>query len=176
MAAPRSPETSRRLRRLLAALALAPVLPALSCGSPPVETQLLMDFFHASRLADHTVLASVATISLNPRTEGAVQHFEVVSMGSEQRRALRSGAERIGAGDNAAFAVQSLTPRGEPDVNIDSMDVTMIVKPVTVQAQVRTPDGRTASRTLVFTLARASATRGTNALDGRWFITGLQQR
>lgn len=133
-----------------------------------------MDFFQAARLADHTVLATVATVGLNPRTEGAVQDFELVSMGDEQRHPLGADGAN-GRVAVAALAVQSLTPRGQPDVEIAPMRVEMVVKPVTVQARVRTPDGRTVPRILVFTFTRASAVHGGNTLDGRWIITGLRQ-
>jgi hypothetical protein len=100
-----------------------------ACGSGSAERQLLTNFFRAARLHDNTVLANIATVTFNPRTEGTVENFEVVSVASD--------------------------PRG---------------KTVTVNARVRTPDGQTVPRTIVFTLERAS-----EGGDGRWLITGLQQ-
>ena len=73
-------------------------------------------------------------------------------------------------------AVGSLTPPGQPDVDVSNMDVELVSKEVTVTAQVRTPEGQTVPRTLVFTFQRAVGTEGGETRQGRWIITGLQQQ
>jgi hypothetical protein len=72
-------------------------------------------------------------------------------------------------------AVGSLTPPGQPDVDVSNMDVELVTKEVTVNAQVRTPEGQTVPRTLVFTFQRAVGTAGGQTREGRWIITGMQQ-
>jgi hypothetical protein len=72
--------------------------------------------------------------------------------------------------------VSSLTPPGQPDVDISSMDAELITKEVTVNAQVRTPEGQTVPRTMVFTFQRAVARAGDQSREGRWLITALQQQ
>ena len=71
--------------------------------------------------------------------------------------------------------VSSLTPPGQPDVDVSNMDVELVTKEVTVNAQVRTPEGQTVPRTLVFTFQRAVGTAGGQTREGRWIITGMQQ-
>ncbi len=73
-------------------------------------------------------------------------------------------------------AVSSLTGPGQPDVDISNMDVELVSKQVTVNAQVRTPEGQTVPRTLIFTFQRAAANEGGQAREGRWLITSLQQQ
>ena len=51
-----------------------------ACVWPSPERQLLLDFFQACRVYDTTVLARLATVSCNPKTDGVVQEFEVVSV------------------------------------------------------------------------------------------------
>jgi len=73
-------------------------------------------------------------------------------------------------------ALVSLTPPGRDDVDVTGMDVDIITEPVTVTAQVQTPDGKTAPRTMVFTLQRASGKKGGQTTEGRWIIMGIQQQ
>jgi hypothetical protein len=67
---------------------VAVVLLGIGCGSGP-EYQLLQKYFQASRLRDNTTLANIATVSYSPTEQGAVQSFEVVNVGPEERRPLR---------------------------------------------------------------------------------------
>ncbi len=75
------------------------------------------------------------------------------------------------------LAVSSLTPPGRPDVDVSKMmDVELVTKQVTVDAQVRTPEGQTVPRTLLFTFMRAVGNEGGQVREGRWLITDLQQQ
>jgi len=51
-----------------------------ACAWPSPERQLLLDFFQACQVYDTTVLARLATVSCNPRVDGVVQDFEIVSV------------------------------------------------------------------------------------------------
>ena len=73
-------------------------------------------------------------------------------------------------------ALVSLTPPGRDDIDVTGMDVDIITEPVTVTAQVQTPDGKTAPRTMVFTLQRASGKKDGQTTEGRWIIMGIQQQ
>jgi hypothetical protein len=73
-------------------------------------------------------------------------------------------------------ALVSLTPPGRDDVDVTGMDVDIITEPVTVTAQVQTPDGKTAPRTMVFTLQRASGKKDGHTPEGRLIIMGIQQQ
>jgi hypothetical protein len=53
---------------------------AAACAWPSPERQLLLDYFHACRVYDTTVLARLATAPCNPQTDGVVQDFDIVSV------------------------------------------------------------------------------------------------
>ena len=71
-------------------------------------------------------------------------------------------------------AVASLTAPGRDDVDVSGMDVDIITEPVTVTAQVQTPDGKTTPKTMVVTLQRASGKKDGQTLEGRWLIMSIQ--
>lgn len=52
------------------------------------EEKVLDDFFRASRMRDNTTLGNFATVSFDPRTDGVVQNFKVLSVGDERTRPL----------------------------------------------------------------------------------------
>ena len=72
-----------------------------------------------------------------------------------------------------ATAVSSLTPPGRDDVDVSGMDVDVITEPVTVTAQVQSPSGQSAPKTMVVTLQRASGKKGDQAIEGRWVIVSI---
>jgi len=84
----RSRETRLRQRALLAA-ALGG-LTLVACGAVPSEQQVLTDFFEASRVRDVTLLARIAAVTFEPRTDGSVQQFEIVDVGVERTQPDRS--------------------------------------------------------------------------------------
>jgi len=87
----------------------------------------------------------------------------------------RSSQARTKARDESSIAIGSLTPPGRPDVDVKGMDVEVISKQVTVDAEVKSPDGQTTPKTLVFTFQRAIGKKAGQTTEGRWIITGLQQ-
>jgi len=87
----------------------------------------------------------------------------------------RSSQARTKARDESSIAIGSLTPPGRPDVDVKGMDVEVISKQVTVDAEVKGPDGQTTPKTLVFTFQRAVGKKDGQTTEGRWIITGLQQ-
>lgn len=73
---------------LRVALLLAPVaLLEVACSRPP-EQQMLNQFFRAARSRDNTTIAMMSSVSLDPRSEGSVEDFEIVTIGPEQRAPL----------------------------------------------------------------------------------------
>ena len=67
-------------RRRLAVLALvASTLAFVASCSGGSEKKLLEDFFRASRLRDNVTLGNFATATFDPRTDGIVQSFDVVT-------------------------------------------------------------------------------------------------
>jgi hypothetical protein len=81
------------------ALLIGSLAAAGACGSASPERQLLEQFFRASRQHDTTALARVATVSLNPRTDGTVEWFEILEISADRRvtvqAQLRTPAGRL---------------------------------------------------------------------------------
>lgn len=71
-AATRAKSSSSRLLCLL-------VLLAAGCGWAPADEQVIRTFFAQSSLLDRTRLAEVAQVAFDPRVEGVVTRFEIVS-------------------------------------------------------------------------------------------------
>ena len=67
-------------RRKPALYALAGLIVAGGCAWPSPERQLLLDYFQACRLYDLTVLERLSTVPCNPKTDGVVQGFDMVSV------------------------------------------------------------------------------------------------
>lgn len=87
----------------------------------------------------------------------------------------RSSTARARATSETSLAIGSLTPPGRPDVDVKGMDVEIVSKQVTVDAEVKSPEGQTTPKTLVFTFQRAVAKKDGQTTEGRWIITNLQQ-
>jgi len=77
----------KRRRSTSYALAAGTLALVMGC-SGGAEQKVLDDFFRASRLRDNTTLGNFATVSFDPRTDGAVQKFDVVSVSEERVRPL----------------------------------------------------------------------------------------
>jgi len=76
-------------RRRSASYAVLTSTLALVIGcSGGAEQKVLDDFFRASRMRDNTTLGNFATVSFDPRTDGVVQTFSVVSVSEERVRPL----------------------------------------------------------------------------------------
>lgn len=91
--------------------------------------------------------------------------------------AKRLSEARSKLANERALAVNSLTPPGQPEIDVSNMDVDLITKYVTVSAQVRPPDSDTVTpKTIVFTMQRAvGKTSDGETREGRWIITGIRQ-
>jgi hypothetical protein len=88
----------------------------------------------------------------------------------------RSSQARAKAASETSIAIGSLTPPGRPDIDVKGMEVEVVTKQVTVNADVKSPDGQTAPRTLVFTFQRAIGKKDGQTTEGRWIITNLEQQ
>ena len=72
-------------RRRLAVFALsASTLTFVASCSGGSEKKLLEDFFRASRVRDNVTLGNFATATFDPRTDGIVQSFDVVTISEEK--------------------------------------------------------------------------------------------
>ncbi len=93
-------------QRSVMLLALLPAaLGSTACGAAGPEQQILEIFFRASRLRDSAVLANVAAVSFDPRTEGTVQDFTIANISTEEPATKRVTVEaqvRNAAGQTAA--------------------------------------------------------------------------
>ena len=86
----------------------------------------------------------------------------------------RLAAARAKLATERALAVNSLTAPGRPDVDVSNLQVDLVVKRVTVNAEVREPSGATTPKTFVFTLQRAVGKGSEGEQEGRWIITGIE--
>jgi hypothetical protein len=86
----------------------------------------------------------------------------------------RSSQARAKATAESSIAIGSLTPGGRQDTDISGMDIELVSKEVTVDAKVKTPDGQTVPKKLVFRLEKAVGKKGGTTSEGHWIITGLK--
>src|SRR5688572_6834304 len=76
------------MKRIAAAISLVPsVLFVISCSRPP-EQQFLTQFFRAARGRDNTTVGRMSAVEIDPRTQGAVDDFEITNIGPETRTPL----------------------------------------------------------------------------------------
>lgn len=68
------------MARRRSAATLIAFLFGAACVWPSPERQLLLEFFQACQVYDTAVLARLATVPCNPRVDGVVQDFEIVSV------------------------------------------------------------------------------------------------
>ena len=87
------------------------------------EQKVLDDFFRASRMRDNTTLGNFATVSFDPRTDGVVQTFDVVSVSEERTRPLplKKLADDLAAA-RAADEAFSAQKRAYQNANIAVID------------------------------------------------------
>jgi len=215
---------------------------AVACSSAP-EEPLLRQYFRASQLRDSTTLASFAAAEFDPRTEGIVSSFDIVSVSPEQTEPLmfvemdaavnkarmandehaknmkayqdenlraiervlkaESAGEPVARRDeavqeawrtwrdegaafqgalsdtraklNANLPVMQLSAQGADGVDVRTVGGQMVSKDVTIDANVRSPEGTTTERQLVVTMVRGVFDTGAGEpVPGRWVITRVQ--
>lgn len=227
-------------------LLFVPVLLTLAlagpgCGGAP-EYQVVNQFFRASRLADTMTVGNIATVSFDPKKDGVVESFSIVSVTPEQARELKmiecAQALKDAQAKEAEFGkkmkeyqdanteaidrvlkaeaknaklggkdaqvqkewgkwreeqkthakevsearVKLSEERHVAELSVQDRDVTTyagseFTKDVTVDANVRTPDGTMAKKTLVLTMQRAvlKDDKG-QTVEGKWMFTKLAQK
>jgi hypothetical protein len=84
----RGVDMTMQTRRLFVTtlLLLMPLMILESACSTPPEQQQLTQFFRAARNRDATSLSMMSSVSIDPRTQGSVESFDITSV-SEERRA-----------------------------------------------------------------------------------------
>jgi hypothetical protein len=72
---------------------LAPILTAVAilggCSSTPPEANIVRQFFRASQLRDTQTLANFAVVTFDPKQNGVVTDFDVVSVSPERTEPLQ---------------------------------------------------------------------------------------
>jgi hypothetical protein len=114
--------------RVLWCLLFAPVLLTLVVAGPgcggAAEDPAVRQFFQASRYADTMTLGNIATVSLDPKTDGAVESFSIVSVTDPpETRELRL-VDLAAALKEAQAADQEHTKemKAYQDANTDAID------------------------------------------------------
>jgi hypothetical protein len=68
-------------------LGLGAMLIAAGCSRPP-EQQFLTQFFRAARNRDNTTVGRMSAVEIDPRTQGSVTDFDIVSISDDRRERL----------------------------------------------------------------------------------------
>ena len=137
-------------------------------------TKKMRDFYQANSLAiDRVSKAQQAKQTVGGKEAELLATWTKWGADSRDLERRLSQARQKVAGERAT-AVASLTPPGRDDVDVTGMDVDVITEPVTVTAQVQSPDGKTTPKTMVVTLQRSSGRKGDQATEGRWIIMSIQ--
>jgi len=85
-----------------------------------------------------------------------------------------TSAAKAALAASTGTAEASLTQPGQPQFLPEKFQGDLITKDVTLNAQVRTPDGQTTTKTLVVTIQRVAGTLGDAQREGRPIITRIQ--
>jgi hypothetical protein len=131
------------------------------------EEQVLTRFFEASRALDSTRLHNLGIVIFNPRVDGSVQTFSIAQRRPDERGPLVDSRREQ--------ARRSLIAASGEDVDLGGKSVEMITRQVTIDANVRTPDGAVRPAVLLVTLERAIATVSGSVVEGQWIVTRLQR-
>ena len=102
-----------------------------------------VEFQNANQAADPNRVAKAESARQPVRGTDAEVLASLTRWRAEQAQHSRRLSEvRTRLSNERNQAVSSLTRPGQPDVDISNMDVELVSKQVTVNAQVRTPEGR----------------------------------
>jgi hypothetical protein len=138
-------------------------------------TKKMRDFYQSNSIAvDRVMKAKQANLPVRGKDAELLDTWMKWDSDSRDLERKLSQARQKVAREKSS-AVASLTPPGRDDVDVAGMDVDIITEPVTVTAQVQSPNGNTAPKTMVFTLQRASGKKDGQTLEGRWIIMSIQQ-
>jgi hypothetical protein len=154
------------VRRLAAGIIVVAAVLAAACAVS-AEDQVLTQFFEASRTLDQTRLARLATVTFNPRVDGSIQSFSIAERRADEKAPLVDARREQ--------ARRSLSASSGQDADFTGASVEMIARQVTVDAELRTPDGVVRPAALVVTLEKAIATKTGSVVDGQWIVTRLQR-
>jgi hypothetical protein len=137
-------------------------------------TKKMRDFYQSNSIAiDRATKAEQSKQPVQGKDAALLAEWKNWDRDSrENERKVSQARQRVSK--ERATALASLTPVGRDDVDLAGMQVDMITEPVTVTAQVQSPDGKTTPRTMVVTLQRASGKKGDQTTEGRWIIMSIQ--
>jgi len=138
----------------------------IACALSP-EEQVLTRFFEASRALDSTQLYRLATVTLNPRLDGSIQTFSIAERHADEKGPLVDSRREQ--------ARRSMIASGRQDVDLTNASVEMITRQITIDANLRTPDGTVRPAVLFVTLEKAVATTSGSVVEGQWIVTRLQR-
>ena len=137
-------------------------------------TKKMRDFYQSNSLTiDRLMKADQAKQPVRGKDAEMLAEWKKWDADSRDLERKLSQARQKVAKEKSA-AVASLTAPGRADVDVSGMDVDIITEPVTVTAQVQSPDGQTTPKTMVVTLQRASGMKDGQTIDGRWIIMSIQ--
>lgn len=137
-------------------------------------TRKMRDFYQSNSIAiDRAMKADQAKQTVRGKDAELLAEWKKWDTDSRDLERKVSQSRQKVAKERSS-AVASLTAPGRDDVDVSGMDVDIITEPVTVTAQVQSPDGKTTPKTMVVTLQRASGKKDGQTLEGRWLIMSIQ--
>jgi hypothetical protein len=144
---------------------------ATACRSGAAEYLVLERFFSASHLRDRTALARFATTIFEPKIDGSVDRFTVVEVSPDApMQTVSTGGEPVPAAEHVAQL--SLDDPVDP-VDLGDRRPVLVERTVTIDADIRRPDGTKLTRRMQVSLVRASVSQP-RVRNGRWIVTAFR--
>jgi hypothetical protein len=152
------------------AAALVAILTIVGCGNG-AEYLIVQRFFAASQLRDRTALARFATTIFEPRIDGSVDRFKILHVSADTPYQPEGGS--TGSIATADRVAQLSLDDPVNMVDIGSAEPTLVQRTVTIEAEVRRPDGGRATLRMGLVLVKATVSQPRRR-DGRWIVTAFR--
>lgn len=129
--------------------------------------------------ANLPVIEQVVKLERDPKAKMTPAQVKVKAEWDKWRQetgafARATAAARAALASGGGPADASLSQPGQPPFAPDKFQGELITKDVTLDAQVRAPDGQTTQKTLTVTFQKVSGTLDGQQREGRWIITNIQ--
>jgi hypothetical protein len=130
--------------------------------------------------ANMAALQVIVKLERDPKTKFSGDQAKIKAEWDKWREDTNTYQKALTTARNAVTAATgpaeaSLTQPGQPGFVADKFKGELVSKDVTVNAQVKAPDGQTSQKTLVVTIQRVSGTQDGNPREGRPIIVKIAE-